>query len=134
MSYKKYRDLMSEEEKQLEEQSKMGPPPPSPLLIIKTLEEKKHLVERNKVCVVDVWKSGCPPCKMLAPKFNQLALKYAAPGNCAFISEDVNLGISPSVKAAPTVQFFFKGRLVHVITGPDVEAIERKINELLTQR
>lgn len=126
MSYKKYKDIAPDFENESKESYSSSPN----VLAIKSFEEKKHLVERNRLCVVDVWKNGCPPCKTLAPQFNKMALKYGEPGKVVFISEDVSLGISPSVKSVPTVQFFFEGRLVNVIVGPDIQSIENKIQQL----
>lgn len=126
MSYKKYGDLAptSEEEKVISDNSPH-------ILHVTSLEQKRHLIERNAICVVDIWGSWCAPCKALNGPYTRMAEKYGTPGKIAFLKEDVTLELSPSVKAVPTIHFYVKGKIVDTVTGPDVKAIEAKVNELL---
>lgn len=125
MSYKRYGDLA---EKQDEEKKLIETSPH--VLHISSSEEKRHLISRNRLCIVNIWGTWCGPCKSMAGPYAKLAEKYGNPGQIAFIKEDVSLNLSPSVKAVPVIQFFFEGKLVHEIIGPDIKGIEATINEL----
>jgi hypothetical protein len=49
----------------------------------------------------------------------------------SFAKEQVELRLSESVQVIPTFQVYHEGKLVKVITGPDMEAIETEIKKYL---
>lgn len=100
---------------------------------IKTIEDKQNLMRTNKICVIDVYADWCGPCKLIAPEFERLFQKYNINGVCALAKEDVDLKLSPNVRVVPTIQFFVDSKFDSIITGGDIEAIEKKIQELLKE-
>jgi len=44
--------------------------------IITSLEQKKRILESNRLVLVDVYGSWCQPCTMIAPMFVELIRKY----------------------------------------------------------
>jgi thiol-disulfide isomerase/thioredoxin len=113
--YKSYRDLGEKSETQLDK-----------LLVIEDLKQKKNLIKTNRLVAVLCSASWCNPCKVFAPKFYSLSLKYP---DVVFAKEDVELELSQLITAVPTVQFFFEGTYIDQITGPDIGMVEDKIKK-----
>ncbi len=118
--YKKYSDLAPVEQN-IDE---------SNIIVIKNLEHKNSLINNNMVLVVDVFSKTCGPCKMLAPKFATLANTYSKTG-IIFAKEDSAYQLSPDVRGVPTIQYYFKGRLVNTTVGADIEAIKTNVEQFL---
>lgn len=98
---------------------------------IQSLEHKKHFINTHKVCVVKIHAEWCQPCKAIAPRYAQMAQKYNRPGVCVLISENSDLNIS-NVRGVPTHQFFKNGQYVNQdVVGADINAVEKKLMELL---
>ena len=98
---------------------------------IKSIEEKKMLIENNKICVFDIYGDWCGPCKIVSPLFVELSKKYNISGVCFLAKENVDLRLSPNIQVVPTFEFYLNGKLSVIITGADVNAVEEKIIELL---
>jgi len=98
---------------------------------IKSIEEKKMLIENNKICVFDIYGDWCGPCKIVGPLFVELSKKYNISGVCFLAKENVDLRLSPNIQVVPTFEFYLNGKLSAIITGADINAVEEKIIELL---
>ena len=95
-------------------------------------DDKNVAVSNHRLTVVDVYADWCGPCKTIAPKVADLASKYNRPGHCLVCKEDAELELSPDVRNLPTFQFYVDGkRVTEPIVGADVDAVERRILELL---
>ena len=104
----------------------------SAFIEVQHLEHKKHFINTNQICVVKIHADWCQPCKAIAPRYNQMAQKYNRPGVCVLMSENVDLNVS-NVKGVPTTQFFKNGKYMNAdIVGADIDAIEKRIIELLS--
>jgi thiol-disulfide isomerase/thioredoxin len=95
------------------------------------IEDKMHLIQNYKVCVVDVYADWCGPCKIVSPLFSQLFTKYNIPGICILAKENVDLKLSPNIQVVPSFQFFLYGQLESIISGADITLVENKIVELI---
>ncbi len=102
-----------------------------PLPEIKSIEDKNAFITKNKVCVIDIYAEWCGPCKIVKPLFEKLQPIYNAENVCCLVKENIELGFSPDVRVVPTFQFFLNGKLDSIITGADIDSIEKKINELI---
>ena len=98
---------------------------------IKTSDEKKNMINSFRICLIDVYAEWCGPCKITAPLFADLFKNYNLAGVVGLAKENVELGLSPSVQVIPTFQFYVNGQFESVMTGADMNAIEKKLVELI---
>lgn len=119
-NYKKYADLNPEEK----------PVPSDIVIMLKTEDQKKQMVGRNKVVVVDVYGDWCQPCKAIATRFGTLAVEYGKYG-FVFAKENVDDKISQNVKGVPTFQYFYNGVMVDITVGADMQAVKGKLDGLV---
>ncbi|KAJ3105657.1 Thioredoxin domain-containing protein 2 [Phlyctochytrium bullatum] len=102
-----------------------------PSIHISSEGEFRKYKNSSKLTVVDFTASWCGPCKMVAPRFEQLSNKYP---NVNFLKVDVDeqRGISSEheVRAMPTFQFFISGRKVDEVVGADIAKVERLVANL----
>jgi thioredoxin 1 len=98
---------------------------------IKSLEEKNNMIRSFKICLIDVYAEWCGPCKLTAPKFNEMFKNYNLAGVVGLAKENVELGLSPNVQVIPTFQFFLNGQLESVATGADMVSLEDKLVKLI---
>lgn len=96
-------------------------------------EHKNKLFESNRLVVIKIYGTWCGPCKIVAPKFYELAKKYNNLGKCMLVKENVDDDLSEGIQGVPAFDFFFEGKLVDRITGADINAVEAKIMELLSK-
>jgi len=104
------------------------------LVSIESLDNKNWIIQNNKVVVVDIYGDWCGPCKAIEPRYNQIAQQFSRQGECAVVKEDVNKNITGGIRGVPTFQFFFKGKPAGIVTGGDIETVERKLVQLLQQQ
>jgi len=82
--------------------------------------------------VLDFWAEWCPPCRALAPTFEELAKQYA--GRVRFLKLDVDNNPEVSqrygIKGIPTLVFFDGGREVERVVGASSrEALARVVDK-----
>ena len=97
---------------------------------IKTSDEKKNMINSFRICLIDVYAEWCGPCKITAPVFSNLFKNYNLAGVVGLAKENVELGLSPNVQVIPTFQFYVNGQFESVMTGADMDALEKKLVEL----
>jgi thioredoxin 1 len=131
--YKTFSDLDPSEKKQ---------PLTSPCLEIRDLEHKIDLLKNNEIVCIDLYGKWCEPCKVVGPKFDQLAQKYNIPGKCLLVKENVELGlINPreySGERIPAFIFYRNGTLlrhkdgtVADVVGGNIEDVQNILERLL---
>jgi thioredoxin 1 len=98
---------------------------------IKTSDEKKNMINSFRICLIDVYAEWCGPCKITAPVFSNLFKNYNLAGVVGLAKENVELGLSPNVQVIPTFQFYVNGQFESVMTGADMDALEKKLVELI---
>lgn len=81
--------------------------------------------------VLDFWPEWCPPCRALAPTFEELAKQYV--GRVRFLKLNVDENQQAAqrfgTKGIPTLVFFNGGREVEGVVGSSSKAALERILE-----
>ncbi len=101
---------------------------------IKNIEDFKNAVDGDKnVVVIDFYADWCGPCKMFAPKFENMSKKYPGVGFYKINSdneETAKICDACNIRSLPTFCFFTGGKYTDQIIGPNELAIEKMIQTL----
>ncbi|CEI66292.1 hypothetical protein FVEN_g4319 [Fusarium venenatum] len=81
-------------------------------------EELQKLLSSTTYVAVDFFADWCPPCKAIAPVYEQLATKHSVPDVLAFAKVNVDhvqdAARQYGITAMPTFMFFKEGKQVAV--------------------
>ena len=79
--------------------------------------------------VLDFWAEWCPPCRALAPTFEELAKQYEGRVRFLKLNVDENSQVPQrfGIKGIPTLIFFDGGREVERIVGASSKAALERI-------
>jgi thioredoxin 1 len=97
------------------------------------VSEANEVLSKNTYVFVDFWATWCPPCRAVAPVFEQLSAKNSVDGKFAFAKVDVDqardIATKYNITAMPTFILFKDGvpQKGATIQGADM----RKINALI---
>lgn len=79
----------------------------------------------------------CPPCKAIAPLFDQLASKNTIPSGLAFAKVDVDaqkpIAQQYGIRAMPTFMLMRNGKEVDSVKGANASAIRELVKQAKTQ-
>jgi thioredoxin 1 len=80
---------------------------------------EQDVLKSDVAVVVDFWAEWCPPCRMLAPTFEELAERYAGGVKFVKLNVDENSSVPQrfGIKGIPTMIFFDGGHEVERIVG-----------------
>ncbi len=97
--------------------------------IITSLEQKKRILESNRLVLVDVYGSWCQPCTMIAPMFVELIRKYKHLVNKGvyLCKEDVDKRLTEDCTAVPMFCFYLDGVKIDHINGGNMKDVEDKL-------
>jgi thioredoxin 1 len=97
---------------------------------IKTIDEFLECINTHSYVLVDFYADWCGPCKMIAPKIQELPEKYKDK-NIYVVKVDVDdandLAAEYDIKAMPTFKLFVGGKEKCSITGADIGKVEEAI-------
>merc|ERR1712216_904549 len=89
----------------------------------------------DKLVVIDYSTTWCGPCKVVAPKFEEMSTKYtdAIFAKCVGDSspDATKLMKREGIRSVPAFHFWKKGAKVEVIAGANVQAVENGIKNNL---
>ena len=87
---------------------------------IHTFQEYQQLLQGDAPVVIDFFATWCPPCRMIAPKFEALAKETTG---IVFAKCDTDAcpeaARANSISAIPCFKFFKNGACVETIVGAD---------------
>lgn len=87
----------------------------------------------DKLVVVDYSTTWCGPCKVIAPKFDELSDKYSDSIFLKVIGDATpdasKLMKREGVRSVPSFHYFKNGEKVDVVNGANAEAIEAAITK-----
>jgi thioredoxin 1 len=88
----------------------------------------RTLLNAHTYLIADFYATWCPPCKQIAPIYNQLSSTHSSAGKFAFVSINVDeqreLAAQHGVTAMPTFLLFKNGKKVEEIRGADVRGLK----------
>ncbi|KAH8857193.1 Thioredoxin H-type isoform 2 [Schistosoma japonicum] len=105
------------------------------LYYLRSNDELKALIkDETTLIIVDFFAMWCSPCRMIAPKFEELSKKYPA----IFVkidvdefkvnkSETIETALQYDIEAVPTYVAIKGGQIVDVIVGASIENVEDMI-------
>lgn len=83
----------------------------------------RTLLSGHKYLIADFYATWCPPCKQIAPIYNQLSTAHSASGNFAFVKVNVDeareIAAQYGIQAMPTFLLFKDGKQIEEIKGAD---------------
>jgi len=98
--------------------------------MVKIIENESEIPSTG-VVVIDFFATWCGPCKVIAPKFEELSKAYPS---IAFLKVDVDeaaeLAEKFNIRAMPTFVFLLNGNVVKTIEGADVRGIGEMLEKL----
>ena len=100
-------------------------------------KEREHFLSSYKVVVIDNYARWCGPCKMIIEPLNSLFQKYHREGVFILVKENAesslpNRRLREKIRAVPCFHFYVDGNLVDTVMGADVNVVEQKIVEILS--
>jgi thioredoxin 1 len=94
----------------------------------------QEVITNKMPVVVDFWAPWCPPCKMIDPIMDELAIEYAGKVMIGKINTDDNPQVVDqlNVMSMPTVMLFKGGQPVKVLVGAQgKQTFKQAIEEVL---
>ena len=92
------------------------------------------LLDSGQPLVIDFWAEWCGPCRMVAPRIEELAAEYAGRvtiGKCD-VDENNDLAVRFAVRNIPTILFIKGGQIVDKQIGAcPKSALVEKLNKIL---
>jgi thioredoxin 1 len=91
-----------------------------------------EVLMHHRPVFVDFWASWCPPCKMMEPIVDRLAVEYEGRIRVAKVNVDRNRGLADrlNIKGLPTYMMFAGGASTGSLTAAQTE---RKLRGLIDE-
>ena len=98
---------------------------------IHDVKEFENFLKNNQLVVVDFHAVWCGPCKVIAPKYEELSQEFHG---VSFVKVDVDqaeeLAEKQGVESMPTFKFFKNGQLVDTLNGAKFEELKKRLHIL----
>ena len=95
---------------------------------------EREVLQSDVPVVLDFWAEWCPPCRALAPTFEELAKQYEGRVRFVKLNVDENQQVPQrfGIKGIPTLVFFDGGREVERVVGASSKsALERIVDKYI---
>ena len=97
------------------------------------LSEFQTIISQNYKVAVDFTASWCGPCKMIGPKFEEMAADSTY-SRWKFIKVDIDDGeeiaSELNIQAMPTFMFYVNGKLANQFSGANEASLTQNLNTL----
>ncbi|KNE67447.1 thioredoxin [Allomyces macrogynus ATCC 38327] len=99
-----------------------------PITEIKSAQTFNDTIKGDKLVVVDFFATWCGPCRMIAPKFHDLANEFP---DAVFLKVDVDevpdVASQCGISAMPTFHLYKRGEKVAEVVGADAKALREAV-------
>ncbi|ESK83894.1 thioredoxin [Moniliophthora roreri MCA 2997] len=103
-----------------------------PVQAIESQDDFQRIINSGQPVVVDYWAEWCPPCKMIAPVFEELSNSEEYKGIGFYkVEADEHEALADAIaegeggaRSIPTFILFKDGKKLREVVGPNVEAIK----------
>lgn len=96
----------------------------------------RTLLSGHTYLIADFYATWCPPCKQIAPIYNQLSTAHSAAGKFAFVKVNVDeareIAAQYGIQAMPTFLLFKDGKQIEEIKGADPRKLKSVIESATT--
>lgn len=97
----------------------------------------RTLLNGHTYLVADFFATWCPPCKAVAPVYEQLSAANSVPGKVAFtkinIDEQRELAAQFQISSVPTFIIFKDGKPIEEIKGANAPALKRGVEKVAAE-
>ena len=106
------------------------------------LNHRKKMLTENAIVCIDLYADWCAPCKIVSPKFAELAQQYNNPGRCLLAKENVDLELTRDfqITGIPAFIFYRHGELLRnqdgtpvAVIGGDLPQVQQILDKLIAQ-
>lgn len=106
------------------------------------LKHRKKMLDEHSIVCIDLHADWCEPCKVVSPKFAELAKQYNIPGRCLLATENVDLKLTRDfqITGIPAFIFYRGGQLLKeqdgtpvAVIGGDIDRVKQILDKLLSQ-
>jgi thioredoxin len=87
-----------------------------------TGEELKNKIKNNESIIVDFWAPWCGPCKVMKPKFENVAQSTRAKMFTLNVADHQDIALELGIRAIPTIKTFKNGSNIETHVGVLTEA------------
>jgi thioredoxin 1 len=99
---------------------------------INSAEELNKILNGDKPVIINFGAGWCGPCRMIAPKFEELSNTYTQVDFCKVDVDEVNSHpLVAAISAVPTFKAFKRGAIVSDFAGANGARIEQVARELV---
>ena len=99
--------MHSENESFVDEMSQMQLSQQKYIYELKSVNDLKQALKKNRIVVVDAWAKWCEPCIQLKPRFEKMAQLYKDSPHFKFFTDDIDEEKSYHVNQVTAVPSFF---------------------------
>jgi len=100
-----------------------------PVIDIQSKEHLNKLLDSYTFVIIDVYADWCNPCKVIAPKYEELSQTFSSPES-VFCKVNIEKQLIQDVKGLPSFLLFQTGTLVHTIVGADINKLTSVIETM----
>lgn len=89
-------------------------------------DQRASIIHQNKIVCIYLFATWCGPCKVVGPKFAELAQEFNKEGSVMLVKENIenNLTCDYKIKGIPAFIFYINGTLhTEQVVGGDIEAV-----------
>ena len=95
------------------------------------------LLKGHTYLVADFYATWCPPCKAIAPVYEQLSKTHSAPGKISFVKVNVDeqqeIAAQNGIQAMPTFIVFKDGKKIEEIKGANPPALKKVVERIANE-